>query len=138
MPRAADGPDLKQRLVTTFQRCVANPVLRRVPLHTLLETTGRKSGLPRRTPLGGRRVGDSFWLVSEFGEKSQYVRNIRADPRVRVRIRGRWHEGTAHVLPDDDPIARLRTLPRMNSAGVRALGSRSGLLTIRVDLRTRD
>lgn len=138
MPRAADGPDLKQRLVTTFQRRVANPVLRRLPLHTLLETTGRKSGLPRRTPLGGRRVGDSFWLVSEFGEKSQYVRNIRADPRVRVRIRGRWHEGTAHVLPDDDPIARLRTLPRMNSAAVRALGSRSGLLTIRVDLRTGD
>jgi deazaflavin-dependent oxidoreductase (nitroreductase family) len=137
MPRAADGPDLKQRLVTTFQRRVANPVLRRVPLQTLLETTGRTSGLPRRTPLGGRRVGDSFWLVSEFGEKSQYVRNIRADPRVRVRIRGRWHEGTAHVLPDDDPIARLRTLPRMNSAAVRALGSRSGLLTIRVALRTR-
>jgi deazaflavin-dependent oxidoreductase (nitroreductase family) len=73
--------------------------------------------------VGGRRAGDSFWLVSEFGTRSQYVRNIEADPRVRVRIRGRWHEGTAHLLPDDDPVARLRRLPRINSLGVRALGT---------------
>ncbi|GGX18823.1 nitroreductase [Streptomyces malachitofuscus] len=122
----------KYRAATAFQRRVGNPVLRRLPFQTLLETTGRVSGLPRPTPVGGRRVGDSFWLVSEFGERSQYVRNIKADPRVRVRIRGRWHTGTAHLLPDDDPVARLRTLPRFNSLGVRAFGA--GLLTVRVDL----
>lgn len=136
MSRDADPAapmDLKQRVVTAFQRHVANPVLRRVPLQTVLETTGRTSGLPRRTPIGGRRVGDVFWLVSEYGEKSHYIRNIKADPSVRVRIRGRWHEGTAHLLPDDDPVARLRSLPRMNSTAVRVLGSR--LLTVRVDLR---
>ncbi|KOU77635.1 nitroreductase [Streptomyces sp. MMG1533] len=126
--------DLRFRATTAFQRRVGNPVLRRLPLQTVLETTGRTSGLPRRTPVGGRRVGDSFWLVSEFGERSQYVRNIKADPRVRVRIRGRWHDGTAHLLPDDDPVARLRSLPRLNSAGVRLLGT--GLLTVRVDLGT--
>ncbi|MGY3202369.1 nitroreductase/quinone reductase family protein [Streptomyces sp. TE5632] len=122
----------KYRAVTAVQRRIANPLMRRSPLQTLLETTGRVSGLPRRTPVGGRRVGDSFWLVSEFGERSQYVRNIRANPRVRVRIRGRWHTGTAHPLPEDDPLARLRALPRMNSAAVRAVGA--GLLTVRVDL----
>ncbi|MEV5009059.1 MULTISPECIES: nitroreductase/quinone reductase family protein [unclassified Streptomyces] len=127
--------DIKRRAVTTFQRRVANPVLRRLPLQTVLETTGRTSGLPRRTPVGGRRVGDSFWLVSEFGERSQYVRNIRADPEVRVRIRGRWYEGTAYPLPDDDPVARLRGLPRLNSTAVRALGT--DLLTVRVGLRER-
>lgn len=121
----------KYRAVSAFQRRI-NPVLRRLPFQTVLETTGRTSGLPRRTPVGGRRVGGSFWLVSEFGERSQYVRNIKADPRVRVRLRGRWHTGTAHLLPDDDPIARLRGLPRLNSAGVRAMGA--GLLTVRVDL----
>ncbi|MER6162126.1 nitroreductase/quinone reductase family protein [Streptomyces sp. NPDC001868] len=135
MSRDADPAapmELKQRVVTAFQRHVANPVLRRIPLQTVLETTGRTSGLPRRTPIGGRRVGDTFWLVSEYGEKSHYIRNIKADPSVRVRIRGRWHEGTAHLLPDDDPVARLRSLPRMNSTAVRVLGSR--LLTVRVDL----
>ncbi|CAL9454536.1 hypothetical protein SUDANB58_02521 [Streptomyces sp. enrichment culture] len=127
-----DLTDLRFRAATAFQRRVANPLLRRLPLQTVLETTGRVSGLPRRTPVGGRRVGDSFWLVSEFGERSQYVRNIRADPRVRVRIKGRWHTGTAHPLPDDDPIARLRALPRFNSAAVRAFGTH--LMTVRVDL----
>ncbi|MBD0424831.1 nitroreductase family deazaflavin-dependent oxidoreductase [Streptomyces sp. NPDC052309] len=130
----SSNAESKYRAVTAFQRRIANPVTRRLPLQTLLETTGRVSGRPRRTPVGGRRVGDSFWLVSEFGERSQYVRNIKADPRVRVRLRGRWHTGTAHLLPDDDPVARLRVLPRMNSMAVRALGSGQGLLTIRVDL----
>ncbi|MFF5255215.1 nitroreductase/quinone reductase family protein [Streptomyces leeuwenhoekii] len=129
MPRLAD---LRFRAATTFQRRVANPLLRRLPLQTVLETTGRVSGLPRRTPVGGRRVGDSFWLVAEFGERAQYIRNIRADPRVRVRLGGRWHPGTAHPLPDDDPAARLRTLPRFNSAAVRLFGT--DLMTVRVDL----
>jgi deazaflavin-dependent oxidoreductase (nitroreductase family) len=124
--------DVRFRAATSFQRRI-NPVMRRLPLQTVLETKGRVSGLPRRTPVGGRRVGGSFWLVSEFGERSQYVRNIKADPRVRVRIRGRWHTGTAHLLPDDDPVARLRSLPRLNSTAVRALGT--NLLTVRVDLR---
>ncbi|GGL07990.1 nitroreductase family deazaflavin-dependent oxidoreductase [Streptomyces flaveus] len=124
--------DLKFRAVTTLQRWVANPLSRRLPFQTLLETTGRKSGQPRRTPLGGSRVGDEFWIVSEYGEKSQYVRNIQANPRVRVRIKGRWHHGTAHLLPEDDARARLRSLPRMNSAAVRAVGT--NLLTVRVDL----
>ncbi|MEU6463448.1 nitroreductase/quinone reductase family protein [Streptomyces sp. NPDC046976] len=128
MPSRADR---KHRIVTNIQRRL-NPVLRRLPLQTVLETTGRVSGVPRRTPVGGRRVGGAFWLVSEFGRRSQYVRNIEADPRVRVRIAGRWHHGTAHLLPDDDPRARLRGLPRLNSTAVRALGT--DLLTIRVDL----
>jgi deazaflavin-dependent oxidoreductase (nitroreductase family) len=121
----------KYRIVTALQRRL-NPLMRRLPLQTVLETTGRTSGLPRRTPVGGKRVGGSFWLVSEFGERSQYVRNIRADPRVRVRIRGRWHAGTAHLMPDDDIAVRLRSLPMMNSAAVRAVGA--GQLTVRVDL----
>jgi deazaflavin-dependent oxidoreductase (nitroreductase family) len=123
--------DLRFRAATSLQRRV-NPLMRRLPLQTVLETKGRVSGLPRRTPVGGRRAGDSFWLVSEFGERSQYVRNIKADPRVRVRIRGRWHTGVAHLLPDDDPVARLRRLPRFNGLGVRAFGT--DLLTVRVDL----
>jgi deazaflavin-dependent oxidoreductase (nitroreductase family) len=115
-----------------FQKRVANPVMRRVPIQTLLETTGRKSGEPRRTPLGGKLVDGQFWFVSEFGEQSQYVRNIKANPRVRVRLRGRWRTGTAHLVPDDDPHARLRELPQFNSFGVRAFGT--NLLTVRVDL----
>lgn len=122
----------KRRLVDFFHRRIANPITRRLPTQTLLETTGRVSGLSRRTPVGGRRDGDSFWLVSDHGDASNYVRNIKADNRVRVRIRGRWHTGTAVLLPDDDPYARLAELPRFNSSIVRALGT--DLLTVRIDL----
>jgi deazaflavin-dependent oxidoreductase (nitroreductase family) len=124
--------DLRDRITKAFQKRVGNPLTRRLPAQTLLETTGRKSGQPRRTPLGGSRVGDQFWFVSEFGEKSQYVQNIKANPHVRVRLGGRWHNGTAHLVHDDDPRERLRSLPQLNSLAVRAMGT--NLLTIRVDL----
>ncbi|MFE9324561.1 nitroreductase/quinone reductase family protein [Nocardia sp. NPDC052278] len=124
--------DIQHRVVTTFQRRLGNPILRRLPTQQLLETVGRKSGQPRITPIGGRRVGKEFWLVSEFGDKSQYIRNIKADNRVRLRLHGHWHTGTAHLLPDDDPRARLQSLPKANSTGVRLLGT--DLLTVRIDL----
>ncbi|MFI5507978.1 nitroreductase/quinone reductase family protein [Mycobacterium sp. NPDC051804] len=123
--------EVRDRITTVFQNNVANPLMRLMPFQTLLETTGRKSGEPRRTPLDGSRVGDQFWFVSEFGDKSQYVKNIQADPQVRVRLKGKWHSGTAHLVPDDDPHERLRSLPKFNSFGVRTFGT--NLLTIRVD-----
>jgi deazaflavin-dependent oxidoreductase (nitroreductase family) len=124
--------DRKRRLVSKFQRWFANPVTRRLPTQLLLETTGRTSGRPRLTPVGGRLVDRQFWLVSEHGDASNYVRNIKADNAVRIRIGGRWHSGTAHLLPDDDARARLKQLPRFNSALVAALGTNP--LTLRIDL----
>ena len=122
---------LKRQVVHRIQRLVVNPVGRQLPV-TMLETTGRKSGQPRRTAVGGSVVDNKFWMVSEHGEHSDYVHNIKANPAVRVRINGQWRNGTAHLLPDDDVRQRLRSLPRLNSAGVRTMGT--DLLTIRVDL----
>ena len=125
--------ETRDRIAAAFQKNVANPLMRLMPFQTLLETKGRNSGEPRRTPLDGSRVGDQFWFVSEFGDKSQYVKNIKADPQVRVRLKGKWHSGTAHLVPDDDPHERLRSLPKFNSFGVRTFGT--NLLTIRVDFK---
>lgn len=110
---------------------VVNPLGRKLPV-TMLETIGRKSGQPRLTAVGGAVVDNQFWMVSEHGEHSDYVYNIKANPKVRVRIGGQWRTGTAHLLPDDDPRQRLRKLPRLNGVGVRTMGT--DLLTIRVDL----
>jgi deazaflavin-dependent oxidoreductase (nitroreductase family) len=122
---------LKRQVVHRVQRLLVNPVGRQLPM-TMLETTGRKSGLPRRTAVGGRVVDNQFWMVSEHGEHSDYVRHIKANPAVRVRVGGQWRHGTAHLLPDDDAVQRLGGLPRLNSAMVRLMGS--DLLTVRVDL----
>lgn len=122
---------LKFRLVHTAQRAVINPLVRKSGSVPMLETIGRKSGLPRQTPIGGKRRGGSFWMVSEHGYQSDYVRNIQANPAVRVRIRGVWHAGTAVLLPDDDTDARLTELGGVNSVGVRLAGTER--LTIRID-----
>ncbi|RBM18707.1 nitroreductase/quinone reductase family protein [Streptomyces sp. PT12] len=128
----ARSSGFKHRAVTAFQRRILNPMGRRVKSQTLLETTGRTSGQPRRTPVGGRLADGEFWFVSEHGEKSQYIRNIRANPRVRVRVGGRWYEGVATPLPEDDTRARLKKLPRGNSAAVKMFGT--DLLSVRVDI----
>ena len=101
--------------------------------HALLETTGRTSGLPRRVPVGNGLRGDTFWIVAEHGRASDYVKNMQADPRVRVKVGRRWRAGTAVLLPDDDVRARMRTLRRpVNDAAVRIMGSDP--LTVRIDL----
>ena len=103
-----------------------------LPGWSLLETTGRNSGRPHRNPVGDGLIGDAFWIVADHGRRSDYVRNIEANPRVRLRVRGRWRTGTAHLMPDDDPVARQRQLGSFNAAFVRLMGS--DLLTLRVDL----
>lgn len=118
-----------------FNRVLRFAIDRGVPLKgvALLETTGRRSGQTRRTPVGDGLRGDHFWIVTEHGRRAAYVKNIEANPRVRVKVGRRWHEGTAHVLPDDDPIARMRELRRPgNDLFVRLMGTEH--LTIRVDL----
>ena len=139
----ADEVD-KFRIVTFVQKRLLNPFVRaalghgvRIPGYALLETTGRKSGLPRTTPVGDGLEDSTFWIVSEHGRRSAYVRNIEADPRVRVRVRGRWRTGTAQPLPDDDTRERQRMLgrrlsARINAASVRRMGT--DLLTVRIDL----
>ena len=140
---------MKHRLVHLFQKYVANPPVKLLiragllpPGYALLETIGRKSGQPRRTPVGNGLIGDELWIVAEHGRKAGYVRNMRANPRVRVKVhrglRTEWRTGTATLLPDDDPrarqreIARHRPSSRLNSFVVRVMGTE--LLSIRIDL----
>ncbi|MBW8712186.1 MAG: nitroreductase family deazaflavin-dependent oxidoreductase, partial [Mycobacterium sp.] len=108
------------------------PIARRLPSQVVLETTGRVSGRPRHTPIGGRLDGETFWFVSMHGDSSNYTRNIKADNNVRVRIGGRWRTGRAHLLPDDDARARNAQLSWVNRTANSGLGTE--LLTIRIDL----
>jgi len=130
----------KRRASTFFTAKLVNPVVRAaarlgvpLPLVVILETRGRRSGKPRRVPVGKALEGDTLWVVAEHGLRAGYVRNIQADPHVRVRIGRRWRAGTARVLADDDWRARQRRIPnKLNSAMVRAMGTEH--VTVRVDL----
>jgi hypothetical protein len=92
--------------------------------------------------VGDGRIGGQFWIVAEHGRKAGYVRNIEANPRVRLKLRegfrSRWHTGTAHILADDDPRERQDWLSSQvrgaasNAEAVRFFGTE--LLTVRIDL----
>ncbi len=123
----------KRDLVVTFQKYVLNPMSKMFAGRgglILLETIGRKSGERRRTPMGGKLDGDTVWIVAEQGSHANYVRNIKADPHVRVKVGGKWRPGTARTVPTDD--ARARSRGSLNGAMVRLVGTE--LLTVRVDL----
>jgi deazaflavin-dependent oxidoreductase (nitroreductase family) len=132
--------DRKRRASTLLATHLVNPLVKRAvdagiapPMVAVLETTGRKSGLPRRTPVGNGLDRDTFWIVAEHGRRAAYVRNVEANSRVRIKVGDRWRAGTANLLPDDDPRERQRRIGRrLNALVVRAMGT--DLLTVRVDL----
>ena len=136
----SDNRSAKRSFSRFVSNRLVNPVMRRLlewglapRTHALLETTGRRSGLPRQVPVGNGLRGSQFWIVTEHGYAADYVKNIQKDPRVRVKVGRTWHEGIAHLLPDDDVDARLRFLRRpVNDAIVRIIGTEQ--LTIRIDL----
>jgi len=99
----------------------------------LIETTGRTSGVARRVPVGNGLRGEQFWIVTEHGYGADYVKNLQHQPRMRIKVGRDWHHGTAQILPDDDPLARLRWLKRpVNDGLLLLIGTQQ--LTIRVDL----
>ena len=127
---------LKRRLASAGAHYLWNPIMRliagRPGAPALLETVGRKSGRLRRTPVGNGLQGDTFWIIAEHGRHSDWVRNIVANPRVRVKVNAAWRSGVACLMPNDDPIARQRSLDPVNARLVRFFGTE--LLTVRVDL----
>ena len=126
----------KRRISRGLAKYVVNPVVKLVagyvPWWALLETTGRKTGRAWRNPVGNGLDGDTFWIVAEHGHQAGYVKNISANPRVRLRVGGGWRIGTAHVLEQDDARQRQRSMRKFNAAFVRLMGT--DLLTVRIDL----
>ena len=119
------------RLLNPFVKAAARAGLP-LPGLVILETTGRKSGEPRRTPVGKALEGDTLWVLAEH-RRGGYVRNIEANPRVRVRVGRSWRDGTARVLLDDDVRERARRMPnRVNTRTVLLMASEP--VTVRVDL----
>jgi deazaflavin-dependent oxidoreductase (nitroreductase family) len=82
----------------------------------LLETIGRKSGRARITPVTNGLSSDEFWIVAEHGGQANYVRNIEANPRVRVKVGRRWRAGTAHFVSGVTPEAALERITEQNPA----------------------
>ena len=84
----------------------------------LLTTTGRRTGLQRVTPLQYEVIDGVFHIGAVFGMKTDWVRNIQADPRVQVRVKNKFFYGHAEIYTDPEKIAdfieyRMSKHPRL-------------------------
>jgi len=91
-----------------------NPIARRllkagVPMgpNGLITVPGRKSGLPRTTPLAIIEHSGRRWVWSPWGEV-QWVRNLRAAGDATITARGRTEEVTATELDPTERVAFFR------------------------------
>lgn len=100
----------------------------------MLEHTGRRSGLPRQVVLETVAHPDdhTFLVMSGFGLRSQWYRNVLADPRVRVSVgRRRQVAARAVALPAAETPSVLgayaarhpRTWRRLRSTLEQTLGA---------------
>src|SRR3954451_12577626 len=138
----ADARATKRRVARFTTNRLVNPPVRAAiraglwpKANALLETTGRKSGLPRQTPVGDGLRGGEVWVVTEHGHAADYVKNIKANPNVRVKVGRKWYVGVAEILEPDDPLERMRWLKRpVNDSMLRMVSTER--LVIRVKLET--
>lgn len=88
----------------------------------LLRVRGRSSGLLRDNPLSYLVAEGAVWVMAGFGSRTDWYRNLLADPRAEVLLPGRTLACRAEAV--DDPQVRARIIPRL----VRATGA-PGYLT---------
>jgi len=94
----------------------------------LLTTIGRRTGLPRVTPLTFEDRGDHVFVASARGSSADWYRNILSNPRVTVRLARRQFHGSARAVTDPEAIAQYleRQLAR-NPAAFGAILRSEGL-----------
>jgi deazaflavin-dependent oxidoreductase (nitroreductase family) len=75
-----------------------------------LTTRGRVTGQEHEIEIWYVRVGPTLFMLAGAGEQSDWVRNLQADPEVRVRVDGVTHAGRGRVVTDADEDRHARTV----------------------------
>jgi deazaflavin-dependent oxidoreductase (nitroreductase family) len=107
----------------------------------LLTTRGRRTGKPRTTPVSYMPLDNRFIVFAGWGVNSAWYRNLRAEPRVRIKVGRREMRGTARVVGDPARRAQLMRQMQMRSAHcgppkpVRPLLKLSGLFDYEEEIR---
>lgn len=91
------------RAIRRVQRAIVRAGRRyfeRAPGWVLLTTTGRTSGLPREVLLPCERLRDGLYVISTYGRRSDWLRNLAREPRVTVTATGWVLPATAEIVDD--------------------------------------
>lgn len=78
-----------------------------------LTTTGRKSGLPRETGVSFMPVDGKYIVFSGWGVRSDWYRNLLANPEVTIQVGKQTMQATA--VPVDDPERRQALMLQMRA-----------------------
>jgi deazaflavin-dependent oxidoreductase (nitroreductase family) len=105
MTSRVDSAARVPRSVSIFSPILKFLLAAGVPLgyNRLVTIRGRRSGLPRTTPIAVIRVAGRRWIWAPWGEV-HWVRNLRAAGRATIAVRGRKEEVSATEL---DPTQRV-------------------------------
>ncbi|MEW2478839.1 nitroreductase family deazaflavin-dependent oxidoreductase [Mycobacterium sp. NPDC049093] len=100
------------RVIAHFNKYVTNPLQRLwapwLPYMAVIEHTGRKSGKSYRTPVMAFVDHKSVSVVLNYGERSDWVRNVRAAGTASVRHRGqRYLLTNPRIIRASDQKARF-------------------------------
>src|ERR1700712_3757189 len=71
-------------------------------------TAGRVTGRPHTIEIWFLVHDGEVWILNGYGARSDTVRNVRADPRVQLRIGAATTGAEARVVDDLDPDAPVR------------------------------
>jgi len=80
-----------------------------------LTTTGRRTGQPHRIEIWFATQGPRIYLMAGGRDRSDWVRNLRANPRVLVELGDETHTGQARILEPgttEDRLARTLLLAK--------------------------
>jgi deazaflavin-dependent oxidoreductase (nitroreductase family) len=84
-----------------------------------LTTTGRTTGNPHTIEIWFGTEGDRLYLLSGGGDRSDWVKNIRAHPEVEVRLDDDSYAASARIVEDaeEDTLARRLLLEKYGERG---------------------
>lgn len=92
---------------------IFNPIARRLVSagllgpNILLTVTGRKSGLPRSTPVALVELDGRRWIIGTFGAVG-WVKNLRAAPLASITVKGRTESIQAKELSPSEGATFFR------------------------------
>ncbi len=77
----------------------------------VLETKGRRTGLPHSMPVLATLVGDYLIVGTIRGTRSHWIENARVNPDVRYWLRGRVREARTLVFTPAERPPETQSLP---------------------------
>jgi deazaflavin-dependent oxidoreductase (nitroreductase family) len=81
-----------------------------------LTTTGRRTGLPREIEIWFTERDGRFYIIAEHRDRANWVRNIRSDANVHVRVGDRRFAAAARIVEEEREPELARAVKALSDA----------------------